>query len=116
MRAVSIICRGDGVRTALNALAFAPALGDGEKTGNTVRKLATKYPYMARALGHRLSREVPHLVPDDVKRVIWAATLNARENVMIRKLFSKKTPASAFCWRLRGEPHVPGCCAETPLS
>ncbi|NMB79434.1 MAG: hypothetical protein GYA23_10125 [Methanomicrobiales archaeon] len=83
------IYQGDGTGTALNAVAFAPYVGDAEKTINTVRKIVSKYPDQAGELGIRYSREFLHLVPDPIKRAVWEQTLSARENAIIAKLFSE---------------------------
>ena len=84
------IYQGDGTGTALNALAFAPYVGDATKTVKTVSKLTTKYPDKARALGIRLSKEVFDSIPSDyTKREIWQLCLSPRENEIITKLMSE---------------------------
>jgi len=66
------IYQGDGVGTALNALAFAPALGDGGKSVKNVRKVIVTYPAKAAEMGTFISKQMLPYVPDDlVKLDIW---------------------------------------------
>jgi len=78
--------QGDGVGTALNAVAFAPAVGDAEKTGNTLRKLATKYPSKISDTGRYLCSVLPGNTPNEVFEVVHDTGFLGRERLAIGEL------------------------------
>lgn len=86
---VETIYQGDGVGTALNAAAFAPAIGDDEKTGNTLRKLATKYPGRISEIARTLCRILPDNAPNNLISTIHESGFLGREQAIINKLRSE---------------------------
>jgi len=80
------IYQGDGVGTALNAVAFAPYVGDAEKTGNTLRKLATKYPSKISDTGRYLCSVLPGNTPNEVFVVVHDTGFLGRERLAIGEL------------------------------
>ncbi|MFA4825377.1 MAG: hypothetical protein WC593_09505 [Methanoregula sp.] len=80
------IYQGDGTGTALNAVAFAPAVGDATKTGNTLRKLATKYPGKIGEVSKTLLRVLPDSSPSVLKSAIVGNGFAGREAEIIAEL------------------------------
>ena len=80
------IYQGDGTGTALNAVAFAPAVGDATKTGNTLRKLATKYSSRITEIATTLIRALPDNTPPTVFTPILDSGFLGRERLAIDEL------------------------------
>ncbi|MCK9580229.1 MAG: hypothetical protein M0Q92_07240 [Methanoregula sp.] len=83
---IETLYQGDGVGTALNAAAFLPAVGDAEKTGNTLRKLATKYPSKISDTGRYLCSVLPGNTPNEVFEIVHDTGFLGRQHLAIDEL------------------------------
>jgi hypothetical protein len=83
---IETIYQHDTVGTSLNLVALAPVMGDGEKTVNTVRKIAGKYPSKLAELGkYMVKNKVFDIIPQEsVRKTLIDLYWNGAANRLIK--------------------------------